>query len=674
MAQRIRFRLDGTIYNGIGNPDDFGVTIGEDTTLNFRYTSFDNDMEFITDAYSYLNTLISDSCGCGLVDVTVEYLCGGVNWKRLCTGYLILSECITDLDKCKIRTKVYDNTFSTLINNNKSIPFSVRSSVTKNLIPISVLPNWYAVDMFVPATGEYNGIDFVYAVRVEDAFKHIVKCMTDDRVDCIVPPFASGEFVDLMIMNGNSITAPQSKVETVISFQDLYVAISSKRRLGMKATLQDNGRPLLTIDYADVLNSQAATIDMVNVKGVTKKVDTSMLFASVNFGNDNILEQWECNGGDTACTFTQTPFRGFRNETFGLLGDCNSDTKLNLLTTQVIFDTNIIEDIYVWGNLGYQNDAIIVSCEATVIPAIKKAKQGDPYNIGQTVYNAEFTNEEVAAAWIGGIPNTLAYYNQEFLEEDVNFDYQADNTPELSYGIIFATPTSYVQDTGEFPVVGNPINANPNYLLGRTFRVPVAGIYTFAARLVIKGRIAGELPTYYVSTSIMHYNFNDELINQYYGTQQPAVTYFDPLSGDFITPNIFPSVYVSFVCNAGDLVRCNSTGFFTADTTTILTIANSALDEFDNEIPSMFTGTAVQLNETELQPYNPCDYKSNLYDFEKPLTMEQIQAMMDNASGSVRFSRTENINAGATGVISKASIPSVIRQKATFTIRSNENL
>ena len=675
MAQKIRFRLDGTIYNGIGNPEEFGISINEDTQLNFRFASFDNSLTFITDAYQYLNTLISDACGCGLVDVTVEYLCGSQSWTRLCTGYIILSECVTDLDKCKITTKVYDNTFSTLINNNKSIPFSVRSSITKNLIPISTLPAWYAVDFFVPATGAYDTTNFIYAVRVEDAIKHIVKCMTDDRVDCVAPPFATGTFENLMITNGSAIGAPQVYVETTISFQDLYLALSSKMRLGMKATLQDNGRPLLTIDYASVLDSQDTSIDITLVNGVVKKVDTSMLYASVKFGNTQVYEQWECNGGETACTFTQTPFRGFREETFGLLGDCNTSTQLDLSTREVVFDTNIIEDIFVWGNRGYDNTPIIVNCENSVIPIIKRARRGDPYDIGQTVYNADFTNEQVAARWIDGIPNSLAYYNQQFQSANTVFDYKADNTPELSYNIIFSTPTSYVQHVGDFPVVGDPVNANPNYLLGRTFRVPATGVYTFFARLVMRAQISsGLIGTYYAFTSIMHYNSNDEFIIQYNGAQEAATETYNPSIGQYVFPNIFPEITVSFICNEGDLIRCNSSGYLITDTDYDVVIANSAPDGFGNTINSVFRGVGAALNETELQPYDPCDYKRNLYDFERPLTMEQIQTLMDNPSAPMRFSRTSNINAGASGVTSKVSIDSVIKQMASFTIRSNKNL
>jgi hypothetical protein len=659
MAQKIRFRLDGTIYNGIANAEDFGVTITEDTSLNFRFASFDNELQFVTDAYDYLNTLISDACGCGLVDVTVEYLCASQSWTRLCTGYLILSECVTALDKCKITTKVFDNTFSTLINNNKSIPFSVRSSITKNLIPISTLPTWYAVDFFVPATGAYDTTNFVYCIRVEEALKHLVKCMTDDRVDCVAPPFASGQFQNLMITNGAAILAPQVFVETSISYQDLYLALTSKMRLGMKATLQDNGRPLLTIDYATNIDAQAANIDMALVSGVVKKVDTSMLYASVKFGNNKYYEQWECNGGDTACTFTQTPFRGYREETFGLLGDCNTSTQLDLSTKEVVFDTNIIEDIFVWGNRGYDNTAVIVSCENSPIPIIKRAKRGDPYDIGQTVYNAEFTNEQVAARWIDGIPNSPVWYNNLYDFGTTGFNYRHTITGS-SWDIIFPDFSSYVGVTGNFLNFNDAFLPNTDFIDERTYRVPQPGIYNFFAQIVVSSGLITNPPLRVARAMIRRYSSSEDLILIERGELQQG------------NLNLVVSVTAVLVCDAGDLIRADVEGAITDGSATILTqyiLPNLG----DNE--TYFTGIGFPIiTGNELQPYNPCDFKRNLYDFKKPLTMGQIQDLMDNPSAPVRFSRTENINAGATGVTSKVTIDSIVKQMATFTIRSNKNL
>ena len=663
MAQKIRFRLDGTIYNGIANAEDFGVTISEDTILNFRFVSFDNELTFVTDAFQYLDGLIGGTCGCGLVDVTVEYLCSSQSWQRLCTGYIILSECITDMDKCKIRTKVYDNTFSTLINNNKSIPFSVRSTLTKNLIPLSSVPDWFVMDMFVPATGSYDTTNFIYTVRVEDAIKHIVTCMTDDRVDCVAPVFASGQYENLMILNGAAIGAPQVKVETIISYENLYVALSSKLRLGMKTTLQDNGRPLLTIDYASVIDAQANTIEIPSVAGVTKKVDTTMLYASVRFGNSSFFEQWECNGGDTPCTFTQTPFRGYRDEVFGLLGDCNTPTQLNLLTNEVIFDTNIIEDIFVWGNRGYDNNAIIINTENTVIPSIKRAKRGDPYAIGQTVYNAEFTNQDAAANWINGMPNSLAFYGQDFAAANTVFGYIADELSTQNWDIVFGTNTSFAAITGDFIKFSLPTFANPNFINDNTYRVPVSGVYTFQSTILLE-RLGAIPDARFAFASILRYNSSDEFIQRINGTTVTAL--------NINRTTIY--VIASIVCEAGDLIRADATASLNSPGSPLTQpILNNGLI-LGVEYVTQFSGTGEPFANGDIQPFDPCDYKRNLYDFERALTMQEIQALMDNPSAPVKFSRTSNINAGASGVSSKIAIESIIRQKANFTIRSNKNL
>jgi hypothetical protein len=149
MAQQIRFRLDGTVYGGIANPMDFGVTIAEEPTLQYRFVSFDNDIRFIGDGYAYLNNLIESDCGCDLVSVDVEYLCGQTSWQRLCTGFIILAECVTNYDKCEITTKLFDNTFATLINNNKAIPFSLRSEFTKNLQAVVPPITRYLIYLFL---------------------------------------------------------------------------------------------------------------------------------------------------------------------------------------------------------------------------------------------------------------------------------------------------------------------------------------------------------------------------------------------------------------------------------------------------------------------------------------------------------------------------------------------
>jgi hypothetical protein len=654
MAQELRFRLNGTVYDGIANPEDFGITVAEEPTLGFRFVSYNNDLQLIGDAYAYLNGLIEDSCGCELVNVGVEFKCAG-QWQKLCNGYIILAECITDMDRCKITTKLYDDTFSTKINNNKNIPFSLRAEVTKNLQPVTP-PTMFVVDLFVPATGVYGTTDFVYGTRVEDALKHLVACMSDNLVDCVAPPFASGTYEWLMIMNGRQILAPQQRVDVNITFEQLFVALQQKLNINISTSLQANGRPLLTIDYASVIDAQTEAASIINASGVIRKTDTARLYSRVGLGSDQVLEQWQCNGGDNACTFAQTPFLGFREESFGLIGNCNKDTELDLLVREVIFDTNVIEDIFIWGNQSFELNPIIMQCEETVIPAILRASQ--------------YVNN-----FAGAIPNPLSVNPPTYIQANTVFDYQADNTPELSYGIIPGSYTSYVAFVGNFPVIGDAVVANSNYLLGRTFRIPYPALYFFYARIVIKRDfpvlVSGTDQSF--STTIMHYNSDEELVNEYFGNIFTRTSQIISPNIDNEYPALVVDVNASFICNEGDLIRVNSYGVTTAGASETVIIANSQVIS-GNTRTTVFRGFGQNLYPEDIIPVDPCDFRGYLYDFEYPLTMADIQSIVQRPSAPVKFSRTGTINAGIEGTINQLNINSVIKQQGQFTIRSNEKL
>jgi hypothetical protein len=659
MARQIRFKLDDTIYSGIANPDDFGVTIAEEPTLQYRFVSFDNDIRFVGDAYAYLNGLIEGSCGCDLVNVTVEYLCGSGSWTRLCTGFIILAECVTNLDKCTITTKLYDNTFATLINNNKKIPFSLRSEITKNLQPVTP-PDYFRVNLFVPATGDYivDNNDLLYGIRVEDAFTQLVACMTDNRVDVSAPAFASGTFENLMVLNGRQIKT-NLPVETVLSFEQLFLALYSKLNISLSSTLQANGRPLLTIDFASNLNNQSSTVDLISLSGVTRKQDTSRIYSSVNFGNQDFYEQWQCNTGDTACTFAQTPFRGFRDEVFGLLGECNNDTQLDLLTKDVIFDTNIIEDIYVWGNEAFDDNPVLINC-GNILATVRFALQGDPYGTGQTVYNADFTNEETAQYWVGGLPNSLQSYIEGFNPIETFTTVDKNDVIAENFEANNSSFTSYSQLNGTFITFNNTISdPNGNWIGDTEYIVPYAGIYSVNLTLVRQAGLDGTVGNVFQNAMVRHYNSSDEIIQTFIGAEVTELyTSFSPCT-----------ITVSFVCNEGDIIRADMQAKVQNGSTVPIRIANG----FDT-VDSGMGISGVPFEPSELQPYDPCDYKNFLYDFEAPLSMESIQRILNNPSAPIKFSRTSTALNGINGLCNQVNIDSITKQNAKFTLRSNEKL
>jgi hypothetical protein len=675
MAQELRFRLNGTLYDGIANPEDFGITVAEEPTLGFRFVSYNNDLQLIGDAYAYLNGLIEDSCGCELVNVGVDFKCAG-QWQKLCNGYIILAECITDMDRCKITTKLYDDTFSTKINNNKNIPFSLRCEITKNLQPVTP-PAYKTTVMFAPASGSYDTTNVIYSIRVEDAFKHLVACMSDNLVDCVTPPFASGDYEFLAVTNGRQIITSLQQIETVISFEQLFIALQRKLNISISTTLQANGRPLLTIDYANTIDAQTEASSIINASGVKRKTDTARLYSRVEFGNDNFYEQWQCNNGDNACTFAQTPFFGFREESFGLLGTCNKDVALELLVRDVIFDTNIIEDLWVWGNQSFNNNPFIIDCEEGLAGRIV-AKQFDPYSVGQTVYNGNFNNLSVSNAWLDSVPNSIFQYIQGYNITDtgfiVKFDGSFPETTANEFEIIQSAFTSlaalkahgvwYLEDFSD-----------PNNLFSvDKYTVPYTGIYRFNVGLVADvfrdpappfNAIFGEFGRL-VNVIVERYNSNEEFVQrQVYPFNSSASTstaYYEVLD-------------IVFVCEQGDylIVNIQAKKQVGDDTLFLQRWLESAVISGETR-ESFFSGSGTPFQPGELKEYDPCDFRGYLYDFEYPLTMADIQAIVQRPSAPVRFSRTGTINAGIQGTINQLNINSVIKQQGQFTIRSNEKL
>lgn len=656
MAQELRFRLNGTVYDGIANPEDFGITVAEEQTLGFRFVSYNNDLQLIGDAYAYLNGLIEDSCGCELVSVGVEFKCAG-QWQKLCNGYIILAECITDMDRCKITTKLYDDTFSTKINNNKNIPFSLRCEITKNLQPVTP-PAYKTTVMFAPASGSYDTTNVIYSIRVEDAFKHLVACMSDNLVDCVTPPFASGDYEFLAVTNGRQIITSLQQIETVISFEQLFIALQRKLNISISTTLQANGRALLTIDYANTIDAQTEAASVINASGVKRKTDTARLYSRVEFGNDNFYEQWQCNNGDNACTFAQTPFFGFREESFGLLGTCNKDVALELLVRDVIFDTNIIEDLWVWGNQSFNNNPFIIDCEEGLAGRIV-AKQFDPYSIGQTVYNGNFNNLSVSNAWIESVPNSLIQYIEGFNPVNTFTTVKKNDVIAQSFDANNIVVTSFSGINGNF-IDFNTIVSDANSNWNNTeYIVPYSGVYTANLQIVRQAGFDPLVGNVTQNAIIRKLNSLDELVQTFIG-------------------GVVIQNYTSFsICNVTAIIVCEQGDKIVADMQAITQNGTSVSIAIANGFGGQDTNfgiSGVPFEPGELKEYDPCDFRGYLYDFEYPLTMADIQAIVQRPSAPVKFSRTGTINAGIEGTINQLNINSVIKQQGQFTIRSNEKL
>jgi hypothetical protein len=660
MAVDVKFLIDGADRGQPTNVEDFGVTVNENSEINMRIVSFDNDLKFVGGAYEYLYNNLIETGGCSLVNVEIQYQCAGF-WKRLTNGYIIVSECTFLLDRCELTTKIYDNSFSSKINNNKAIPFPLNSIITKNLQPVSP-PIYRKVDMFNPATGAY--LYSSYGVSIYDAFKHLVACMSDNLVDFDSTLFAfdysaDGNF-DLVTVGLSIVNA--SIVPTAVSFEDLYNALNKKLRLGMVIETQANGRPLLRIELATYFIQLGADVNLYNQPNIVLKYDKEQQYAAIDFGSNPYLEQHECNNGESSCTFFQDSFRGFKEETFGLLGECNTSKVLNLRSQDVVFDTNVIEDVYRFASENFNTNVFIIQAAWDVSLNKGLARKFDPYSIGQTVYNGDYTNDNVALNWVGGYPNGIYSYQQGFFPGSTQVQARSNASPLQDWLLggdgsftpkYSGAPTTYVEFANEL------IDPSGNFD-GTIYTVPYTAEYTFSATVIADSR--AELG--YYSMIVRSNGVGVELDS--YSDFIPVI----PSGFDLIA---ITTVSWTTICNQGDQVTVNIFGGSEV-TGPNAVIENSYTDPMTSiTYYTQFDAIGTPFPEV-LQPVNPNDIIRLLYAFERPLRMEEIENILDNTSKPIKFGRWDDPLRVIEGYINKVDIKSIIKQDASITLKSNKIL
>jgi hypothetical protein len=689
MAVEIKFLIDNLDRGQPLNPEDFGINITEDDSIGARIVSFDNELIFGGDVYGYLYNKLETSGYCELVRVTVQYLCASGTWEKLVDGYIIATESTFDLDKCQVKTKLYDETFSTKINNNKSIPFSLRLTTSKNGTTI-VPPTAIALYVYNPGVSFYT--DPAYGYTIYDTFAHLVNCMSDGLID-----FDSNYFAATypqndvpFYTNGQSIRI-KNNTEVLADFESLYAAMRSKLNLGMGFEKQPNGRPLLRIEPIAYFQQAGASANLYDQPDIEMKFDTSRLYQAADFGNELFLEVGQCNNGDSLCEFTQTPFRGFRTETFGFLGECNTSNVLNLKTSEIIFDTNLIEDIVVYNNTGYETNGVVImsNWDGFYGANTARARGYDPYGVGNTIYNGTFRNEVVSANWLSGYPNSLQSFFEGFNPTTATGSLRFDNTLANQILNQFSVVNAPTQNTLSGllshyfiwldPIV-NPSNfTQPVPGTYEYYSVANPGIYTVSAGLVLDEYLdpVTFLPIAFaagrqIQLMIKRFDAGLNLLETRFITGSDLASPGQPAWYDIIGE--------VFICEAGDLIAIDI-GVSATNTAPLPDVIQRFLrfgSGFQNTtLPSAFSYFSVlgvPFTAQTLDPVDINDVQAYLYKFNRPLSMAEINAITSETSKPIALGRRDDSLAVIDTYIKTLQIESVMRKGAQFELRSNKLL
>jgi hypothetical protein len=415
------------------------------------------------------------------------------------------------------------------------------------------------------------------------------------------------------------------------------------------------------IEYFYQLNQSASLIDQPEIEF---RFDTQKIYAAVQFGNNPVLESSDSsstNDPPQSLTFIQTPFRGFRKERFGFTGECNTSNILNVEASEIIFDTNSIEDIVRFNSESNDTANIIIQVAyfGGVTPYFE-AKQYDPYGIGQSVFNGGFTNDQVSARWINGYPNSLySFLEEPFDPTSTLSEASAITTPNLNWKIISTDFTSFQEWVGTYYNWNDIIISNVNFV-GNQYVVQQAGIYNVFLR-------------FEVFINDVEYGGQGSfkaLVIQFDSSDVEVARVESPLE----TPALFTVgvviVNTQLVCNVGDIIRADVTGIVTDPTYDELV----QVDVWTTDLTMRFTIQGEPFNPEELQAVNTDDIRSFLYQFERPLSMNEITSIINQTSSPIELGRTEDSLAVIDGYIKTMEVQSVIRQNAKFVLKSNEIL
>lgn len=547
----LRVTLDTTLLQNLPQGwDGAKYKSKRDADIKGLFTIYVTDLVFWGDGFDYIDTIMEDNY-CQTIEVTIESDdCEAGVWKTEFNGIIKLTEITkVELDERTCTTKIFDESFGARINNNKSLKAYVDVGTSKNGEDITAtIPE--DISVFDPTAnyGTYIGTPRKM-FRAWNCFYFIIQYMTDGEVDFHSDVLdVGGEYYNTWITNGSELRQGNGDGDQLeVSFKDLFAELDKKYDLSFAVEPNPTGytNPFrVRIEPTTYFEQDEGVIQLSNIKGMKMDFNKEALYSDVDIGSDNF---------DDDVTFSYPPlnFKTFREENYTILGQCNVDKTLDLVSKWII-DTNVIEDIVANSQDKYDDKNIIITTDNDN-KALKSKPYGEPISIGSdtsgttnklTDSAANFTGDGVQIGYVAenldtgektnitaidsatvlSLSDDIFSSGDSYVVKDGPFAY---NEPLNNYNVIsrylgglansvvkylsksstapfWAGITSSVIDT-VFPATLSPVeydddstlpffDSGANYDTGNFYYdVPASGLYGFMARAIIK--LNGQLST-----------------------------------------------------------------------------------------------------------------------------------------------------------------------------------
>jgi len=637
--KRYRYFLDSTeLADDPIGWDKFKQKIHLVPELNARLLRIDVDLVFHGDGFAYLLTQKNTLGHCGLVTIEIQELNNDLQTYRVVhNGYIFISDMSIDRKEMLVKTSIEDNSFYARINNNKSIDTFPWATLSKNQVTITKAPFNYVhyvnpADCSVfPVLLIHQDADGIYYdnahYRVYDLFRYLVDFVGDGLIDFESTLFdTGGDYAGLMwtvgeVLRLNSTGTTEDAFKAnfpKLSFLKLFTEINKKVHLGMRIEITA-GRPVLRIERDSYFRQSNTIHTCDNIDKVTESTAKQKLYSKIKLGS-TITDDAASLSFPEGITFL-----GFKEEDFIILGECNLDRELNLVS-EVIISSNIIEDMVVNGAVSYKSTPVLVMTEPYYGDWIAKTGNvfGDPT---PCQYNLDLTNVAVTQNWIDGIPNSMAQY----LASPVDL-FKAQNTAVHNLLLntqssITYVPVAYNDDTsaGFFDV-----NGQYDAVTDFDFTSAADGSYSF--RIYTKTVSYSPNPLFadskdiQVDVKVRVYDAGGlaggNLISETTSTENFSFTSYSNNNFNWYTP----AIYMQNTYRAVIAITVTNNSWIPTDPST-------------HAFVLLETGSYWQCIGSQqggiVQGIDPADYPINLHEFVQELTPDKFDAINADSRGLI---------------------------------------
>ena len=598
----IQVYLDNVLYDDPIGWDEFKSKIVRDDNLNALLTYQEASVTFSGAAYEYLyNKLLNDGY-CEYVNA--RFILNDCNLNHVIYATIFMADIQFNEKLCQAVCKVEDNSFYKQIKNNAKLKTSLVSGKSKNGVDITVPTTYYfdLTDIINPAVDFKSNIP---SITVYDAFRYLVRYMSDDKLGFQSDMFFSGTWRGLTLAYGYKIYDVNDQHEFEISFQKLFDEINRRIPIILIIDNPFSDSPTIRIEPND--NSFDVTVvdQHINIDEIIKSCDTTKLYTDVEIGCSVVDDTLVYPFPDTI------RYYGFMEEQYNIEGVCNIDRTLDL---KVDFVTSVNIIYKQTSNQDNNSNIFLIDTDYST----NKTIVSDIFSIGRYYWNYRLNNENILTRYLDGLPgNPVQYFG--VVGEGTFF---ANNTTNQTFG------TALLQV--EYPATSYNIGGDYNTGTWR-FTAPQPAVYSFEVLSNYGVDVAAGAQVYETWYEI--YDASNILL------QQTRIHQTIPVYGlSYAGSGFFPVVNGWTTTGPLNFQAAMNTG----DYMVIKVTLNGGIGPF----PTTWTGCYFScLSNTigggTFATVNTDDFKIYAYQYEYPLTLSEFDNLVNNASQKISFSSTD---------------------------------